>query len=105
MHLHDAIASRRSVRAFLPDLPAPWRERRFRIGEQMYARLGIPREDKAARRRWFARNFAFLDAPMALLCSVERFMGPPQWADTAHPVDGLVSERAPLEETVRWHGL
>ena len=26
-------------------------------------------------------------------------------ADTAHPLDGLVSERAPLEETVRFHGL
>jgi hypothetical protein len=26
-------------------------------------------------------------------------------ADTSHPLEGLVSERAPLEETVRFHGL
>ncbi|MGJ7492318.1 hypothetical protein [Variovorax sp. ZT4R33] len=26
-------------------------------------------------------------------------------ADPAHPLDGLVSERAPLEETVRFHGV
>jgi nitroreductase len=62
-------------------LRAPWRDRRFQVGEAMYARLGIPREDKAARRRWFARNFDFFGAPMALFCSVDRSMGPPQWSD------------------------
>jgi hypothetical protein len=46
----------------------------------MYARLGIPRDDKAARRRWFANNFAFFGAPMALFCSIDRSMGPPQWS-------------------------
>ena len=62
-------------------LPSPWRDRRFGIGEAMYARLGIPRDDKAARLRWFANNFAFFGAPMALFCSVDRVMGPPQWSD------------------------
>jgi len=47
----------------------------------MYARLDIPRDDKAARRQWFARNYAFFDAPLALFCSVDRRMGPPQWSD------------------------
>lgn len=141
-----------------PSLPAPWRDRRFRVGEDMYARLGIPREDKAARRRWFANNYAFFGAPAALMCSVDRLMGPPQWADLgmflqtvmlllrergldscaqecwafypqtisrflnwpdsrmvfcgmaiglrdpAHPVNALVSERAPLDEWARFHG-
>ena len=32
------------------ELVAPYRDRRFAVGEAMYARLGIPREDKAARR-------------------------------------------------------
>ncbi len=63
------------------DLPAPHRDYRFAIGEAMYARLGIPREDKAARRRWFARNYQCFGAPMALFCSVDRRMGPPQWSD------------------------
>ncbi|MDM0034199.1 nitroreductase [Variovorax sp. J22P271] len=62
-------------------LRAPWRDRRFQVGEAMYARLGISREDKAARRRWFSRNFDFFGAPMALFCSVDRSMGPPQWSD------------------------
>lgn len=64
-----------------PALPDPWRARRFAIGEAMYAQLGIPRADKPARLRWFANNFDFFGAPMALMCSVDRRMGPPQWSD------------------------
>lgn len=63
------------------ELVAPYRDRRFAIGEAMYACLGIPREDKAARRAWFGRNFQFFGAPLALFCSVDRRMGPPQWSD------------------------
>ncbi len=64
-----------------PHLTAPYRDRRFAVGEAMYAQIGIPREDKAARRMWFARNFQFFGAPAALFCTVDRQMGPPQWAD------------------------
>ena len=63
------------------ELIAPYRDYRFELGEAMYATLGIPREDKAARLRWFARNFQFFGAPMALFCTVDRRMGPPQWSD------------------------
>jgi len=62
-------------------LSAPYRDRRFAIGEAMYREIGIPREDKQARRLWFARNFQFFGAPAALFCTVDRRMGPPQWAD------------------------
>jgi len=63
------------------ELVAPYRDRRFEIGEALYDRLGIPREDKVARRMWFARNFAFFGAPVALFVTVDRRMGPPQWSD------------------------
>ena len=63
------------------DLWEPYRSRRYQVGEDMYARLGIPRADKPARLRWFARNYQFFGAPMALFCSVDRRMGPPQWSD------------------------
>lgn len=62
-------------------LASPWRDRRFAVGEAMYAHIGIPRDDKAARRMWFARNFDFFGAPVALFCTVDRRMGPPQWSD------------------------
>jgi nitroreductase len=63
------------------ELTAPYRDRRFAVGEAMYAHIGIPREDKAARRMWFARNFAFFGAPLALFMTVDKRMGPPQWSD------------------------
>jgi nitroreductase len=63
------------------ELPRPYSDYRFAVGEELYARLGIPREDKAGRRQWFARNFQFFGAPVALFCSVDRRMGPPQWSD------------------------
>lgn len=62
-------------------LGSPYRERRFGVGEALYARLGIPREDKAGRKQWFARNFAFFGAPVALFCYVDRSHGAPQWSD------------------------
>lgn len=63
------------------ELVSPYRDRRYAVGEQMYARLDIPRENKAARLQWFARNYQFFGAPLALFCSVDRRMGPPQWSD------------------------
>jgi len=63
------------------DLPSPYRDHRFRVGEALYGELGIPREDKLARMRWFANNFQFFGAPLALFCSIDRAMGPPQWSD------------------------
>jgi nitroreductase len=62
-------------------LPSLYKDRRFAVGEELYARLGIPREDKMARMMWFARNFQFFGAPVALFCTVDRSMGPPQWSD------------------------
>ncbi len=63
------------------ELDAPYRTRRSDIGEALYGHLGIPREDRDARRRWFAENFRFFGAPAAYFCSVDRGMGPPQWSD------------------------
>ena len=57
------------------------RQRTFEVGQLAYQALGIAREDKAGRARWFARNFEFFGAPAALFCHVDRGHGPPQWAD------------------------
>jgi nitroreductase len=63
-----------------PNLDEPWRDRRFRVGEQLYAAIGIPREDRPARLRQFARNYALFGAPVGLFFSIPRSFGPPQWA-------------------------
>ena len=62
-------------------LNSPYKDYRFQVGEDLYGALGIPREDRMARLMWFARNFQFFGAPVALFCSVARTMGPPQWSD------------------------
>jgi nitroreductase len=64
-----------------PDLWEPYRTNRFRIGEQMYATLGIERADKAGRLQQFAKNQDFFGAPAAMFCFVDRQLGPPQWSD------------------------
>ena len=63
------------------ELPSPYRDSRFKVGEDMYGLLGIPREDKAARFAHLARNFEFFGAPAAFFCLIEKTMGPPQWSD------------------------
>src|SRR5580698_1820457 len=63
------------------DLWEPHRTWRFRVGEQMYGLVGIPREDKVGRLRWFAHNYDFFGAPAALFCYIDKHMGPPQWSD------------------------
>ncbi|MCB1691724.1 MAG: nitroreductase [Pseudomonadales bacterium] len=62
-------------------LTEPYRSSRFKVGEDMYALLGIPREDKPARIRRLMENFRFFGAPAGLFCFVDRQMGPPQWSD------------------------
>ncbi|HQN53915.1 MAG TPA: nitroreductase [Novosphingobium sp.] len=64
-----------------PELDGAYQQRRFGVGDAMYAALNIPREDKASRLKWFARNFQAFGAPVLLLLHTKRYMGPPQWAD------------------------
>ncbi|MFM5922725.1 MAG: nitroreductase [Novosphingobium sp.] len=64
-----------------PELEGRYETSRFGVGEAMYAALEIPREDKASRLKWFARNFQAFGAPVLMLIHTPRYMGRPQWAD------------------------
>ena len=59
----------------------PFRTRRFVCGEDLYASIGIPREDRSARFRQLARNTQLFGAPAALFFFLDRNLGPPQWSD------------------------
>ena len=63
------------------DLKSPYRDSRFKCGEDMYELLGIPRDDKPARFANLAKNFEFFGAPVGLFCFVDKCMGQPQWSD------------------------
>ncbi len=64
-----------------PDLWEPFRTRRYQNGEDLYASIGIPREDRPARLRQLAKNGEFFGAPVGLFFCLDRKLGPPQWAD------------------------
>jgi nitroreductase len=64
-----------------PNLWEPFRTRRFQNGEDLYATIGIPREDRPARLRQLAKNGEFFGAPVGLFFCLDRRLGPPQWAD------------------------
>lgn len=77
-------------------LGEPFRSRRFQVGEDMYALLQIPREDKMARLQHLARNYAFFDAPVGLFFAIDRQMGHGQWAHLGmfmHSVALVAQER------------
>ena len=64
-----------------PNLWEPLRTRRFQCGEDLYATIGIPRDDKPARLAQLAKNGELFGAPVGLFFSIDRKVGPPQWSD------------------------
>ena len=64
-----------------PELKEPYKSRRFKVGEDMYATIGVSRDDKMGRLMQFARNFEFFGAPCALFFAIDRQMQQGQWAD------------------------
>jgi nitroreductase len=63
------------------NLTDPYLARRFKCGEDMYATIDVPREDKPARLRQFAKNYELFDAPVGMFFAIDRQMGFGQWAD------------------------
>ncbi|MCA8895080.1 MAG: nitroreductase, partial [Amphiplicatus sp.] len=76
----NPFANESEIAVYPENLWEPYRARRFEIGEAMYAKLGIPREDKPARLMWLARNFEFFGAPVGLFFSLDRRFDKGQWA-------------------------
>jgi nitroreductase len=62
-------------------LGEPYRTRRYKNGEDLYATIGVPREDRPARLRQYARNFEGFGAPVIMFVSLDRGMGAAQWSD------------------------
>ena len=63
------------------DLEDPYHARRGKVAGDMYALVGIERDDSAARTQQMAKNFEFFGAPVGMFISIDRKMGPPQFAD------------------------
>jgi len=74
------IPGDRPVYPDLKAIDAVYDARRRRVGEMMYDKLGIPKEDRAGRMQWFANNYRFFGAPVGLFLIIDTRMGHGQWA-------------------------
>ena len=66
-----------------------YKERRDEHGVQLYGSLGIDRNDPAGRLTQYKKNFEFFGAPVALFITIDRRLGPGQWADLGGYINSL----------------
>ena len=59
----------------------PYLGRRRKIGWDLYGLLGIGREDKARMHAQHGRNYAFFDAPVGMIFTIDRVMEQGSWLD------------------------
>ena len=60
---------------------SPYIERRRKVGWDLYALLGLTREDKAGMSAQHGRNYQFFDAPVGLIFTIDRIMEQGSWLD------------------------
>lgn len=94
-----------------PDpMEEPYRSRRFAVGELLYNSIDVPRADKPARYRQYARNFQFFGAPVGIFFALEKSFGVAQWADIGGLLQtvtllarGYGLHTCPQQAWVSWH--
>jgi nitroreductase len=59
----------------------PYLARRRKIGWDLYALLGIGRQDKARMHEQHGRNYRFFDAPVGMIFTMDRILEQGSWLD------------------------
>ncbi len=81
---NDPAASRQHTEEY-PYYPrewvSPYIERRRKVGWDLYALLGLTREDKAGMSAQHGRNYQFFDAPVGFIFTIDRVMEQGSWLD------------------------
>jgi len=60
---------------------SPYIDRRRKVGWDLYGLLGIGKADKAAMHAQHGRNYAFFDAPVGLIFTIDRILQQGSWLD------------------------
>ena len=68
-------------KAYPSPLWEPQRSWRYKLGEDMYALLDIPRENKMGRLVWLAQNSKFFEAPVGIIVTGDKRLDMPQYMD------------------------
>jgi nitroreductase len=83
----------RAIETEYPEFPdklwEPYISRKFEFGAQLYGSLGISLEDATGRFEQVRRNFQFFGAPVGVFITIDRRLGPGQWADLGGYVNAL----------------
>ncbi len=75
-------ATHREEYAYYPtDWVPPYIDRRRKVGWDLYGLLGIAKTDKARMHAQHGRNYAFFDAPVGLIFTIDRIMQQGSWLD------------------------
>lgn len=75
-------AKHKSEYAYYPTKWAsPYIERRRKVGWDLYALLGLTRDNKAGMHAQHSRNYSFFDAPVGLIFSIDRTLEVGSWLD------------------------
>jgi nitroreductase len=60
---------------------SPYVDRRRKVGWDLYALLGLTRENKQGMAAQHGRNYAFFDAPVGLIFTIDRILEQGSWLD------------------------
>jgi nitroreductase len=63
------------------DWVSPYIDRRRKVGWDLYGLLGIGKADKDKMHAQHGRNYAFFDAPVGLIFTIDRIMAKGSWLD------------------------
>ncbi len=82
-HDDPAVSSQHTEEyAYYPrEWVSPYIDRRRKVGWDLYALLGLTREDKAGMSAQHGRNYRFFDAPVGLIFTIDRIMEQGSWLD------------------------
>jgi nitroreductase len=81
-HDKEAVAEHVEEYAYYPrQWVSPFIERRRKVGWDLYALLGLGRENKAGMAAQHARNFQFFDAPVGMIFTIDRVLEQGSWLD------------------------
>ena len=60
---------------------APYIDRRRKVGWDLYSLLGLSRDNKNGMHAQHGRNYAFFDAPVGMIFTIDRIMKQGSWLD------------------------
>lgn len=69
---------------------SPYIDRRRKVGWDLYGLLGIGKTDKARMHAQHGRNYAFFDAPVGLIFTIDRQMQKGSWLDYGMFLEALM---------------